>query len=391
MLNLRNLDVKNKKVLVRCDFNVPLDKNRQISDDFRIKKTVPTIKYLQKQAETIILMSHLGDPEGIDPKFSFAPLVSRISEIIGAPIIFLSETPGPKLKKMIEAIKQSGAIVLLENLRFNSGEKENNPKFVESLASLGDIFVQEGFGVCHRAHASTYGLPQLLPNCAGFLLEQELNVFDKAMNNPARPFLAIIGGVKISTKTKLIQKLLEKADNILIGGKIANSILTVKGLCIKEKWSREEDLLMAVIDTVDLTSPKLHLPVDGLMALADLSENYLRLGAVGTVRKEENIFDIGPETIEKFKEIIKEAKTIIWNGPLGYYENSYFQQGTKEILKAIIESQAYSIIGGGDTVDIIHQMKMEDNFDYISTGGGAMLDYISGEELPGIKVLKNRL
>lgn len=391
MLNLRNLDVKNKKVLVRCDFNVPLDKNGQISDDFRIKKTVPTIKYLQKQAETIILMSHLGDPEGIDPKFSFAPLVSRISEIIGAPIIFLSETPGPKLKKMIEVIKQPGAIVLLENLRFNSGEKENNPKFVESLASLGDIFVQEGFGVCHRAHASTYGLPQLLPNCAGFLLEQELNVFDKAMNNPARPFLAIIGGVKISTKTKLIQKLLEKADNILIGGKIANSILTVKGLCIKEKWSHEEDLLMAVIDTVDLTSPKLHLPVDGLMALADLSENYLRLGAVGTVRKEENIFDIGPETIEKFKEIIKEAKTIIWNGPLGYYENSYFQQGTKEILKAIIESQAYSIIGGGDTVDIIHQMKMEDNFDYISTGGGAMLDYISGEELPGIKVLKNRL
>lgn len=391
MLNLRNLDVKNKKVLVRCDFNVPLDKNGQISDDFRIKKTVPTIKYLQKQAETIILMSHLGDPEGIDPKFSFAPLVSRISEIIGAPIIFLSETPGPKLKKMIEVIKQPGAIVLLENLRFNSGEKENNPKFVESLASLGDIFVQEGFGVCHRAHASTYGLPQLLPNCAGFLLEQELNVFDKAMNNPARPFLAIIGGVKISTKTKLIQKLLEKADNILIGGKIANSILTVKGLCIKEKWSREEDLLMAVIDTVDLTSPKLHLPVDGLMALADLSENYLRLGAVGTVRKEENIFDIGPETIEKFKEIIKEAKTIIWNGPLGYYENSYFQQGTKEILKAIIESQAYSIIGGGDTVDIIHQMKMEDNFDYISTGGGAMLDYISGEELPGIKVLKKRL
>ncbi|MFA5178240.1 MAG: phosphoglycerate kinase [Candidatus Paceibacterota bacterium] len=391
MLNLRNLDVKNKKVLVRCDFNVPLDKNGQISDDFRIKKTVPTIKYLQNQAETIILMSHLGDPEGIDPKFSFAPLVSRISEIIGAPIIFLSEAPGPKLKKMIEAIKQPGAIVLLENLRFNSGEKENNPKFVESLASLGDIFVQEGFGVCHRAHASTYGLPQLLPNCAGFLLEQELNVFDKAMNNPARPFLAIIGGVKISTKTKLIQKLLEKADNILIGGKIANSILTVKGLCIKEKWSREEDLLMAVIDTVDLTSPKLHLPVDGLMALADLSENYLRLGAVGTVRKEENIFDIGPETIEKFKEIIKEAKTIIWNGPLGYYENSYFQQGTKEILKAIIESQAYSIIGGGDTVDIIHQMKMEDNFDYISTGGGAMLDYISGEELPGIKVLKNRL
>lgn len=391
MLNLRNLDVKNKKVLVRCDFNVPLDKNGQISDDFRIKKTVPTIKYLQNQAETIILMSHLGDPEGIDPKFSFAPLVGRISEIIGAPIIFLSEAPGPKLKKMIEAIKQPGAIVLLENLRFNSGEKENNPKFVESLASLGDIFVQEGFGVCHRAHASTYGLPQLLPNCAGFLLEQELNVFDKAMNNPARPFLAIIGGVKISTKTKLIQKLLEKADNILIGGKIANSILTVKGLCIKEKWSREEDLLMAVIDTVDLTSPKLHLPVDGLMALADLSENYLRLGAVGTVRKEENIFDIGPETIEKFKEIIKEAKTIIWNGPLGYYENSYFQQGTKEILKAIIESQAYSIIGGGDTVDIIHQMKMEDNFDYISTGGGAMLDYISGEELPGIKVLKNRL
>jgi 3-phosphoglycerate kinase len=390
MLNLRNIDVKNKKVLVRCDFNVPLDKNGQISDDFRIRKTIPTIKYLQERAETIILMSHLGDPEEIDPGFSFAPLVGRISEIIKQPIHFLSEAPGPKLKKMIDSIKQPGSIILLENLRFNSGEKENNPRFVENLAMLGDIFVQEGFGVCHRAHASTYGLPQLLPACAGFLLEQELNIFDKAMNNPVRPFVAIIGGVKISTKTKLIQKLLERADNILIGGKIANSILTVKGLCIKEKWSREEDLLMDVIDTVELTSPKLHLPVDGLMALSDLSENYLRLGAVGTVRKEENIFDIGPETIEKFKEIIKEAKTIIWNGPLGYYENSYFRQGTKEILKAIADSQAYSIVGGGDTVDIIHQMKMEDNFDYISTGGGAMLDYISGEELPGIKVLKNK-
>ncbi len=391
MLNLKNIDLQGKKVIVRCDFNVALDEDGEISDDFRIKKSIPTIEYLKDKADAVILISHLGHkPEPFDPKFSLAKVAKRLSELMEQPINFLSDPIGPELNKKIDN-SSKGQIFLLENLRFNKGEKDNDPEFAKKIASLGDVFVQDGFGVCHRFHASTYGVPQLLPSCPGFLLQEEMDVLDKALNNPAKPLVAIIGGVKISTKTKLIQKLLEKADNILVGGKIANSILVVKGFCIKDKWTEEEDKLMQLIDMVDLTNPKLHLPVDGLMALSDLSEGYLRVGAVGTVKKEEDIFDIGPETIEKYKDILKEAKTIIWNGPLGYYEDDDFRKGTNEILKAISESDAYSIMGGGDTADIIHQLKMEDSFDYISTGGGAMLDYISGEEMPGIEALEKSI
>jgi 3-phosphoglycerate kinase len=390
MLKLQNIDLKGKQVLVRCDFNVPLNDKGEISDDFRIKKVIPTINYIREKADTVILISHLGRPEGIDPAFSLKPIAKRLSELMETNVKFFDDPIGAGLKSKIHALG-SHEVVLLENLRFYKGEEENDPKFVKQLASLADVFVQEGFGVCHRAHASTYGVPQLLPSCPGFLLQEEMDVLDKAMNNPKHPFVAIIGGVKISTKTKLIDKLIEKADNVLVGGKIANSILVVKGICIKDKWTYEESRLVEVIDKVELTSPKLHLPVDGVMALSDLSEGYMRVGAVGTVKKEEDIFDIGPETIEKFKDIIKEAKTIIWNGPLGYYENDYFRRGTNEIMKAIAESDAYSIIGGGDTVDVIHQLNIEKDFDYISTGGGAMLDYISGEDMPGIKVLKNKV
>lgn len=390
MLNLKNIDFKGKQVLVRCDFNVPLGENNEISDDFRIKKAIPTIDYLRERADAVILISHLGRPQGKDLKLSLRPVAKRLSEMMNIEVKFLNDPIGPELKKKIDAMNNH-EVILLENIRFYKEEKENNPKFAKQLASLGDVFVEDGFGVCHRAHASTYGVPQLLPAAPGFLLQEEIDVFDKVMSSPERPFVAIIGGVKISTKTRLIKKLLEKADHLLVGGKIANSILVVKGYCIKDKWTTEEDKLMDLIDTVDLTSSKLHLPVDGVMALSNLDEGYSRIGAVGTVRKEEDIFDIGPETIEKFKDIIKEAKTIIWNGPLGYYEDDDFRRGTNEIMKAISESSAYSIIGGGDTADIVHQLKMDNSFDYISTGGGAMLDYISGEDMPGIKVLQKQV
>lgn len=389
MFNLKNIDFKNKRALVRCDFNVPIN-NGQISDDFRIKKTIPTIEYLGERADVVILISHLGDPKGRDLNLSLRPVARRLSELMKRDVQFFDEPIGPALEKKLSQLNK-GEVVLLENLRFDSGEKANSQNFVAQLASLGDIFVQDGFGVCHRAHASTYGVPQLLPACPGLLLQKEMEVLDKAMNNPERPFVAILGGIKISTKTKLIEKLLSKADHILVGGKIANSILVAKGICIKEKWSREEDCLLKVIDKVELTNPKLHLPVDGVMALSDLSEGYRRVGAVGTVRKEEDIFDLGPETIEKYKDILKEAKTIIWNGPLGYYEDDDYRKGTQEIMQTVAESQAYSILGGGDTIDIVHQLKMDDKFSYISTGGGAMLDYISGEEMPGIKVLENKI
>ncbi len=388
MKNLRDINVNGKKVLVRCDFNVPIDESGNISDVFRIKKAIPTIKYLSEHGATVILISHLGDPVGIDLKCSLSSIAEKLSDLMKIKVNFLSQEIGLKTKDAINNMV-NGQVVLLENLRFNKGEKENNPDFAKVLASLADIFVEDGFGVCHREHASVVGVAKLLPSYPGFLLEEEVKIITKAMEAPERPFVSIIGGVKISSKTKLIEKFLEKSDNILVGGKIANSILVVRGICIKDKWTSEEDKLIAVANRLDLTSPKLHLPIDGVMGLSDSEEYYTRVGAVGTVRKEEDIYDIGPETIEKFKDIISEAKTIIWNGPLGFFERDEYRNGTKEIMKAIADSQAYSIIGGGETADIIHREKMEDKFNHISSGGGAMLDFISDGTLPGIAVLEN--
>ena len=388
MKNLRDINVNGKKVLVRCDFNVPINESGNISDVFRIKKAIPTIKYLSEHGATVILISHLGDPVGIDLKCSLSSIAEKLSDLMKIKVNFLSQEIGPKTKDAINNMV-NGQIVLLENLRFNKGEKENNPEFAKVLASLADIFVEDGFGVCHREHASVVGVAKLLPSYPGFLLEEEVKIITKAMEAPERPFVSIIGGVKISSKTKLIEKFLEKSDNILVGGKIANSILVVRGICIKDKWTSEEDKLIAVANRLDLTSPKLHLPIDGVMGLSDSEEYYTRVGAVGTVRKEEDIYDIGPETIEKFKDIISEAKTIIWNGPLGFFERDEYRNGTKEIMKAIADSPAYSIIGGGETADIIHREKMEDKFNHISSGGGAMLDFISDGTLPGIAVLEN--
>jgi len=386
MLNITNFDFSNKKALVRCDFNVPIVQGK-ISDDFRIKKTIPTIQYLHTHAETVILISHLGDPKGRDLSLSLRPVAEKLSQLMQTEVHFFDDPIGPILEKKLEVFNH-GEIILLENLRFSPGEKTNDPNFAAQLASLGDIFVQDGFGVCHRAHASTYGVAQFLPSCTGFLLKQEIEALNKAMNNPVRPLVAILGGIKVSTKTKLIEKLLELADNVLVGGKIANSILIVKGICVRDKWTSEEDCLLKLVNKIQLTNPKLHLPIDGVIGLSNLSEEYQRIGAVGTVKKDEDIFDIGPETIEQYKNIIKEAKTIIWNGPLGYYEDDDYRKGTQEIMKAVANSGAYSILGGGDTVDIVHQLKMDDKFSYISTGGGAMLDYIAGEEMPGLKALQ---
>lgn len=387
MKNLRDVDVNGKKVLVRCDFNVPIE-NGKVVDGFRIKQTIPTIKYLSEHGATVVLLSHLGDPVGADPKFSLSPIAELLSDLLKIKVNFIPGEIGSNTRQYVNNLV-NGQIVLLENLRFNKGEKENSPEFAKTLAQLADIFVEDGFGVCHREHASVVGVPKLLPSYPGFLVEEEVEVLTKAMENPERPFVSIIGGVKISTKTKLIEKLLEKSDSILVGGKIANSILVVKGICIKDKWTSEEDKLVAVAGRLDLTSPKMHLPVDGVMGLNNSEEYYMRVGAVGTVKKEEDIYDIGPETVEKFKAIIAEAKTIIWNGPLGFFEKDEYRKGTKAIMKAIADSSAYSILGGGETADIVHRENMEDRFDHISSGGGAMLDFISDGTLPGIAVLEN--
>jgi phosphoglycerate kinase len=385
MNNLRDIDVKGKKVLVRCDFNVPVDDRGNISDKFRVNQAIPIIEYLRSNGAKTILISHLGRPEGKEKKFSLKGVADYLNEKIGK-VKFCDDCIGNKTEKIVNELGD-GEVILLENLRFYKEEEANDLEFSKKLAKLGDIFVQEGFSVCHREHASVVGVANLLPAYPGFLLEKEIGVLAKALENPDRPLVSIVGGVKLSTKIKVLEKLLKVSDYVLIGGKIANTILVLKGICVKDKWSEEEAQLFDIVKGIDLTSTKLHLPVDGVIALKNLDEKYMRIGAVGTLKNDESIFDIGPDTIEKFKAIIKEAGTIIWNGPMGYSEVEAFEKGTKEIMEAVAENKGFAIVGGGETAEAISKFGIEDKFEHISTGGGAMLDFIAGDELPGIKIL----
>ncbi len=386
MNNLRDVNVKGKRVLVRCDFNVPLNEEGKVSQDFRIVKTIPLLEYLRDKGAKIILISHLGRPDGKrDLRYSLKPVADVLWQLVGG-VKFITETIGSSVEAQTKKLKD-GEILLLENLRFFKEEEMNDSGFAQKLSRLGDIFVQEGFGACHRKHASVVGVTKFLHSFPGFLLEKEISVLSWVMKSPERPLVSIVGGVKISDKTKLIEKLLKNSDYVLVGGKIANSILTVKGVCIRDHWTDEEFKLKEGIHGLDISSPKLHLPVDGMISLSNLEENYLRIGAVGTLRREEDIFDIGPETIEEFKLIISGAKTVIWNGPLGYFEREYFKEGTLEILNAVASVEAFTVVGGGETTEIIIKEGMEEKFDHVSSGGGAMLDFIAGETLPGIEVL----
>lgn len=389
MNNLRNISVKGKKVLVRCDFNsVPVSPDNPGSD-FKIKKVIPTLTHLREGGAKIIVISHLGRPKNREQELSMRPVAKRLWDLLGGNVKFVNDTIGKGVEKEINAMKE-GDIVVLENLRFYKEEKENDEKFARELSKLADIFVQDGFGVCHRVQASVVGIPKFIPSYPGLLLEEEIRVLSDVLINPEKPLVSIIGGAKILTKTRVIERLTDKSDYVLLGGKIANSILVAKGICIKDLMSNEEEDLREIAKGINLTSPKLHLPVDGVMALSNFEEEYSRTGAVGTVRREEGIYDVGPETIEKFKLILSEAKTIIWNGPLGFFEKKPFDKGTNEIAKMIgqINSQVFSVVGGGETVEAIQNLKIENQFDFISTGGGAMLDFIAGKDLPGIVALE---
>ncbi|BFT95247.1 MAG: phosphoglycerate kinase [Minisyncoccus archaeiphilus] len=385
MKNLREADINGKRVLVRCDFNVPVYDDGSIADKFRINQALPTIEYLRSNNAKVVLISHLGRPEGKDKKFSLKKVAEYLDEKIGG-VKFYGDCIGRGVEKEVGNMKE-GEVLLLENLRFYKEEEANDLVFSEKLAGLADIFVQEGFSVCHREHASVVGVAKLIPAYPGFLLEKEVNVLRKALENPERPLVSIVGGVKLETKIKLLEKLLEVSDYVLVGGKIANTILVLKGICVKDNWSKEESGLADVVSRIDLTSTKLHLPLDGVIALKDLEQKYMRVGAVGTLKNDESIYDIGPDTVEKFKAIIKEAGTIIWNGPMGYSEIEAFENGTKEIMQAVADNEGFAILGGGETAEAVAKFKIEDKFEHVSTGGGAMLDFISGDNLPGISIL----
>lgn len=382
---LEDFNFENKRVLVRCDFNVPIE-NGKVIDDFRIKKTLPTINFLKEKKGKIILISHLGDPNGKDKKYTLKPIAKYLSEILGTKVIFLNDCLGKKVESQVKKMK-AGQVILLENLRFYPQEKENKIEFSKALSKLADVFVQEGFSVCHRAHASTVGIPSFIPSCAGKLVQKEVESLSKILNNPERPLTAIFGGVKISTKIKVIKKFLNLADHLILGGKVANSILRVKGILVKEPLESEDKETLKRIEEINLTNPKLHLPVDGVIGLKNLEERYLREGGVASLKKEEEIFDIGKETIEIFKKIILNSKMVVFNGPLGYFEKSPFDKGSIEIIKTIVESGAISVAGGGSTVELINKLGFGEKFNHLSTGGGAMLEFLSGEVLPGLKAI----
>ena len=380
MKKLKDFKFKEKNVLVRCDLNVPISETGEVLDDFRIKMTLPTIEYLIEKKAKVVLMSHL---ERKGKNISLAHVIPTLERLLNQKVELLSDYLAKDVRGKIEKMPFK-TVILLENLRFHEGEKKNDKEFAKKISSLGDFFINEAFSVCHRNHASIVTLPKLLPSAAGIVLEKEINTLSKLSEKPTRPFIAIIGGIKTKTKIKTILNILKICDHMLLGSKIGETILAGKGILIGRDFPEEK-----LIDKIDLTNPKLHLSLDGVIALKDADEQYLREGGIGTLRKEEEVFDIGPETVNIFKEVIKTGRTILWNGPLGMYEDKRFETGTKEIANAIVRNySALKVAGGGDTVAAINQFDLADKFDFISTGGGAMLEFLTGEKLPGIKILQ---
>ena len=389
MKTIKDFNFKNKRVLVRCDFNVPLNEKREIVEDFRIKSAIPTIEYLVKKGAKVILMSHLGDPGGkVIEELRLTPVQEKLMEYLDLSVTKAPDCIGPEIKKWVSQMKE-GEILLLENLRFHKEEKENNENFAKELAGLGDIFINDAFSVCHRAHASVVGIPKYLPSGIGFLLEKEIKNLSKIIQNPKKPLVIIIGGVKFSTKGKVIEDFLKRADHLLLGGKIANFILIQKGMLLGEM---PRDLKTEkIIERLELPNPKLHLPVDGIVSLRELKnkENYIKVKALGQIKRGEDIYDIGPDTLKLFSKIVEEAKTIFWSGPLGMFEEKIFEKGTKEIAISITKNKkAFKVAGGGETISAISRFGLLDKFDHISTGGGAMLEFLAGEKLPGLEALK---
>jgi len=381
MKSLKEGSFNGKRVLVRCDFNIGMDDSGKITDDFRIVKALPTIKYLVKSGAVVVLMSHLEKKERV---ISLEAVAYRLEKLLNESVEFLDDCVGDKVEQVVKK-GHPGEIFLLENLRFHKEEKMNDDIFAQKLARLGDYYVNEAFSCSHRAHASIASVPRYLPSFAGLLLEEEISNLSRVTNDPAHPFVVVIGGSKVETKSKMIVNISKIADHILIGSKIGEDILIQK----QQLMGRPAVKRDPAVDAIDLTSPRIHMPIDGVLALKDLSEGYSRTAAIGKMRNEEDIYDIGPETIKFFVEIIREAKTIFFNGPVGLFERQEFSNGTRSLLEAISRAHnAYRVAGGGETIEAIHKFSAEKMFNFISTGGGAMLDCLSGNVLPGVAALE---
>jgi 3-phosphoglycerate kinase len=389
--SIKDISLAGKKVIMRVDFNVPLNKNFEITDDARITGALPTIRYiLDQKPRVLILMSHLGRPKGeVKKEFSLAPVAEYLNKKLGG-IIFLNDCVGLEVKKAVASAKE-GSVILLENLRFHKEETKNDPAFSKELADLADVYVNDAFGTAHRAHSSTEGITQYLPSVAGLLLAKEIEFFEKALSAPDRPFVAILGGAKVSDKITVIENLLDKVDTLLIGGGMAYTFLKAKGIQIGSSKLEEEGIEVAkkVFQKALEKDVKLLLPIDHIIA-NEFSENAQAKESDINIEDGWMALDIGPKTVETFQAVLVDAKTVVWNGPLGVFEFAKFKKGSEEIAKTIAASDAMSIIGGGDTASAIKVFKLEDKMSHISTGGGASLEYLEGKILPGVAALLDK-
>jgi phosphoglycerate kinase len=399
-LSIRDVDVRGKRVLVRVDFNVPVEESAAkigITDDTRIRESLPTINYLREQGAKAILMSHFGRPNGERvEKYSLRPIGDHLHSLINHPVIFSQDTIGSVPEKII-AHMESGDVALLENLRFQPEEEANDPKFAEALAKLGDVYVNDAFGAAHRAHASTVGITKFVAQSAmGFLMEKELKYLHEALDHPAKPFVVIMGGAKVSDKIGVLKALMEKADTILIGGAMANTFFQAQGIPIgKSRVEADKvDLANELIDLAKKRGVKLMLPVDVLEAqeirAGAPTRNTPRLSPKHGISDGWQAVDAGRATIALYEDEIAKAKTILWNGPLGIFEIPDFAQGTIAIAEAMAQSKAMTIIGGGDSVTAVRQAGLADKMTFISTGGGATLELLEGKELPGVAALTEK-
>lgn len=391
--SVKDIQIKDKKIIMRVDFNVPLDKKTNaITDDTRIKAALPTIEYILKQnPKKLILMTHLGRPDGqVKEELRLDSVAKRLTELLKAPVKKLNDCIGDEVVEEINGSKEK--IILLENLRFHPQEEANDPDFAKQLATLADVYVNDAFGTAHRAHASTEGIAHDLPAVSGFLLDREIEYLGKAVQNPQKPFCVILGGAKVSDKIGVIENLLKKADSFVIGGGMAYTFLKAQGINIGlSKLEKDKiDLAKATLKEAQELKVKLTLPVDHLVVDNIDAPKKIEITKDQSIPEGMIAVDIGPKTIELFKSVLKDAKTVCWNGPLGIFENDRYAKGTKEIALFITTTKAKTIIGGGDTASAIAKFGLEDKMTHISTGGGASLEFMEGKVLPGIAALNDK-
>ena len=385
---IRDIDVKGKRVLVRVDFNVPI-KDGAVGDDTRIRAALPTIEYLLENGAALILCSHLGRPKGQPlPEFSLKPVADNLATLLGKPVAFAEDCIGPKAEEAAKALNP-GDVLLLENTRFHDGETANDPEMAKQMASLAEVFVNDAFGTAHRAHASNVGVSDYLPAAAGFLLEKEIKYLGQAIADPEKPFVAILGGAKISDKIGVIKNLLQKADSVLVGGGMANTFFKAQGYPVADSLV-EDEALETAREILAEAGPKFRLPVDVIIADKFEADAAHKTMATGPIPDGWRILDIGPETLTHYARIIQDARTVVWNGPMGVFEFPEFAKGTLGIAQAAAESGAVTIVGGGESVAAVKQSGLADKITHISTGGGASLEMLEGKTLPGLAALQDK-